>query len=163
VNFYRQNNPLTDADVDSIQKSLEKVDAVLNVLKEKGDSLSSEEQHLLDARNQAARSATGPRPTACAKNYSPKISSSKIRPKARPGSGKSEDFLLWHADTKILRLIKGECYYLSVRISANETVAVPTLPMATPEARLAASAAAFQLRVRLKTAVKTAIKVSPAR
>ncbi len=55
VNFYRQNNPLTDADVDSIQKSLEKVDAVLNVLKEKGDSLSSEEQHLLDARNQARR------------------------------------------------------------------------------------------------------------
>jgi len=55
INNYRQENPLTDADADGIRKSLEKIDSVLNILKESDASLSAEEQQLLDARDQARR------------------------------------------------------------------------------------------------------------
>jgi len=55
VNFYRQENPLTDADADSIRRTLMRIDSVLNVLQEADESLSADEQQLLDARNQARR------------------------------------------------------------------------------------------------------------
>ncbi|HPC37186.1 MAG TPA: cysteine--tRNA ligase [Candidatus Marinimicrobia bacterium] len=53
VNLYRQENPLTQADVELIRQSLERIDSILNILAEPLEVLSEEERKLIDARNQA--------------------------------------------------------------------------------------------------------------
>ena len=55
INLYRQENPLTQADVELIRQSLKRIDSVLNILPEPLDMLSEEERKLIDARNQARR------------------------------------------------------------------------------------------------------------
>lgn len=55
VNLYRQENPLTQADVELIRQSLKRIDSVLNILSEPHEVLSEEERKLIDARNQARR------------------------------------------------------------------------------------------------------------
>jgi len=55
INLYRQKTPLTQADIELIRQSLERIDSVLNILSEPHEVLSEEERKLIDARNQARR------------------------------------------------------------------------------------------------------------
>lgn len=55
INLYRQETPLTQADIELIRQFLERIDLVLNILSEPHEVLSEEERKLIDARNQARR------------------------------------------------------------------------------------------------------------
>ncbi|MFA6743837.1 MAG: DALR domain-containing protein, partial [Candidatus Neomarinimicrobiota bacterium] len=53
INSFRLTNPLSQVDAQAINALLDRIDSVLNILKEPAEEFSIEERQLIDARNKA--------------------------------------------------------------------------------------------------------------